>query len=617
MTYAEAVRVLGFRKGDVVSPHLPAFRQAERKLAELIEQAGTEELRTSYRQELARLNEALRVVETERSQHPGTRRTWARVLFVLSLVVIGTLIAAGWKLNDWALEERRARLEAQVQQLLATGEIAVEKRRWPEAEEVYNEVLRLIPGSPRARDGLQAIADGKEEERRQQIGFLAGTAQAAIEARSWGSAEETVAEIAKLDPGNERIPEFRRLIEEGRFNDRVLTIREAAEEAIRDEKWEELIAHARELAALDPQHTDLPRLRKLSDDGLRLMEERRIEARQLYQRALAMDTGEYSEEALDLLRDALRLSREPEYEALYEKISSRARTLRVPDDYKSIAAALADAREQDKVRIGEGTYEEHLVIERGVDLEGAGPEKTIIESPADKASVILVKAGAKQVRIAGLTTRMVGISLDEERFPVVAVDGGEVQLEDVWVENGSGHGIAVLNGGRATMQSVRVNKSGWDGLAVHGAGSRATVNEGRFDQNLHHGVDAWDGGGVTVRKSRFLKNGLAGVVLMSPNVLSRVETSVSEGNRELGILVANRSAAELVANEVMENLLGGIVVKDPQTRVEIANNTVTGNQKAGIMIDRNASLLRFENNKSSGNEGVQVELKAVLEPSNR
>ena len=83
-----------------------------------------------------------------------------------------------------------------------------------------------------------------------------------------------------------------------------------------------------------------------------------------------------------------------------------------------------------------------------------------------------------------------------------------MRIEDVHVENGSGHGIAVINGGRSTMQSVRVIKSGWDGLAVYGKGSRAIVDESRFDQNLHHGVDAWNGGSVQVRKSRFLKNGL-------------------------------------------------------------------------------------------------------------
>ena len=49
----------------------------------------------------------------------------------------------------------------------------------------------VLTGTVEREDGLQAIADGKEEERRQQIGFLAGTAQAAIEA--------VLAEIDRID----------------------------------------------------------------------------------------------------------------------------------------------------------------------------------------------------------------------------------------------------------------------------------------------------------------------------------------------------------------------------------------------------------------------------------
>ena len=36
MSYREAVQVLGFKEGDWISPHLPAFRRAEEKLRELI-----------------------------------------------------------------------------------------------------------------------------------------------------------------------------------------------------------------------------------------------------------------------------------------------------------------------------------------------------------------------------------------------------------------------------------------------------------------------------------------------------------------------------------------------------------------------------------------------------
>lgn len=61
MSYEEAATVLGFKKGDVIAPRLPAFRRAEEKLAELISSTSNEEQQAHYREELARLNEAVRV----------------------------------------------------------------------------------------------------------------------------------------------------------------------------------------------------------------------------------------------------------------------------------------------------------------------------------------------------------------------------------------------------------------------------------------------------------------------------------------------------------------------------------------------------------------------------
>ena len=43
MSYDEAAKVLGFKRGDVIAPLLPAFRRAEEKLAELIASTDNEE----------------------------------------------------------------------------------------------------------------------------------------------------------------------------------------------------------------------------------------------------------------------------------------------------------------------------------------------------------------------------------------------------------------------------------------------------------------------------------------------------------------------------------------------------------------------------------------------
>jgi tetratricopeptide (TPR) repeat protein len=521
-------------------------------------------------------------------------------------------VAAGWYGNDWMNGQKEASLLRQVESLLASGRIAVEKRRWPEAAGFYNEVLALSPDSKRARDGLGSIEEGKLEEQRQQVAWLLGTARTAIDGRDWPGVEEVCAEVRKLDPDNAQVPELLQAVRDGRVFDQVLDLLDKAEDAIREEQWEALARHARDLGDIAPNHVDLPRVKEMATEGLRLMEERRTRGRELYLAALELDHGAYSSEAVELLREAMRLESRPEYEALYKKISSHARVLRVPEDYPTIAEALATARDKDKVMVGEGVYKETLVLKAAVELEGAGPEKTVVECPAETGSVVTAGKDAKGARIAGMLMRQTGMLLAEQRFPVVAIDGSEVLVEDCWVENGSGHGIGVLNGSAAVLRNVRVMRCGWDGLAVAAGNSRATVTDSRFEENIHHGIDAWDSGAVDVKRTRCRGNGLTGIVLMSSGMKSTIEGSTSDANRELGIQVANGAVVELNGNQFLSNLLGGMLVRDPGTQVSSSGNRIMNNGTVGVVIDRQSDLVRWEQNVSTGNDGEQVRMKVDL-----
>lgn len=612
MSYEEAAKVLGFKKGDVIAPLLPAFRRAEEKLAELIASTGNEDLQSTYREELARLNEAVRVVDDASRSGKAKKRSSAPVLLALSLLVVGGLLAAGWYGNNWMTGEKEEAVTRDVESLLASGRTAVDYRRWPEATAHFQGVLALRPDSKRARDGMRSIQEGKAEEQRQHIGWLLGTARSAIDGRDWVEVERICAEVTREEPGNKEVPTLLQEVKDGRVFDKVLGLLERAEDAIREEQWESLGRHAMELEKLAPNHVDLARVKEMAEEGLHLLDERRTRGRDLYMTALELDNGAYSGEALEMLREAMRLESRPEYESLYKKISGHARVLRVPEDYPTITEALATARDKDKVVVGEGTYQESLVLKAAVELEGAGPDKTVLEFPAESGSVVTIGKEGKGARIAGMLMRQSGMSLAEERFPVVAIDQSEVLVEDCRVENGSGHGIAVLSGSTAVLRNVRVARCGWDGIAVASGNSRATITESRFEGNIHHGIDAWDSGSVDVKRTRCSGNGLTGIVLMSSGVKSAIEGCTSDSNRELGIQVANGAIVELRGNQFVSNLLGGILVQDAGTQATISGNRILKNGKVGVVIDRQSELLAWEKNVATGNEGQQIRMKVDL-----
>ena len=66
LSYEDAMRVLGYKPGALVSPHLPHFNKVAAKLEALVSSPRDERLRESFRDELNRLAGALRVVGGER-----------------------------------------------------------------------------------------------------------------------------------------------------------------------------------------------------------------------------------------------------------------------------------------------------------------------------------------------------------------------------------------------------------------------------------------------------------------------------------------------------------------------------------------------------------------------
>ncbi len=606
------MRVLGYEPGAIVSPHLPLFRKVASKLEDLVSTTKDEHLRENFRDELNRLNEALRVVGAERDRERPLRGSGMRLRLALALLAVAVLVSAAWYGNKRIEEGGYLRDREGIANLEAMARLAEESRDWSGAEAVYAELNDLIPDSEKVRAGLARVADGRAEARKQKLGFLVGSIRAAVEGRSWEEAEQLLGDLRKMEVGHPEIGSFIKVIQAGRVSDRIAGLLEQAEEALKEEQWVVLADHTAKLETISPDHQHLARFKAATAEGMRVLEERRVRARELYDKALALDDGKFSEPALETLREAIRLDNRKDYQDLYNKISAYTRLLKVPGDYSTITEALAAARSNDKIRLGEGVFTEALSLNVKVDIEGAGSGKSIIQCEAEKASVLLSTKEAGGSRVAALTLRQTGISLAAERYPVALADGAKLVLEDCLIEGGAGHGVAVINGGSASLRDVRVLKCGWDGLAVNGDGSVADAVDCRFDSNFHHGIDAWGGGRVTVKSSRATKNGLAGVVIMSRGVRSELVQCTIDRNREVGVSISNGTIAVLRSNRVEENLLGGVMIEGEGTTAGMEGNVTERNSKFGIMADRRSTIEPFRENETKENIGEQLMLRAVM-----
>lgn len=612
MSYEDAMKVLGYEPGAIVSPHLPAFGKVAEKLEELVRITKDEKLQGSFRDELDRLNDALAVVVEQKSREPSLRARGMMLRLILSLLLVGCVVAAGWYGNRYLIEERQSRDNQDLETLAGNARIAVESRDWARAESIYSKLVDLEDDPERVREGRRRISEGKEEARRQKLGFLVGSTRAAIEERNWDEANARLEELQGMEASHPEVAGLIKVIREGRMDDQIGVLLEKSREALQEEQWATLAEHTAKLESMVPGHEQLAGFKAATAEGMRIMEERRIRARKLYEKALSLDQGEFSEAALETLREAIRLDERKEYEDLYNKMSAYTRLLMVPRDYATINEALASARPNDKIRIGAGTFTESLTLNVKVDLEGVGHDESIIQCDAESASVLLATKEASGSRVAAVTLRQTGIVHTGERYPVALADGSELSLEDCHIDKGSGHGVAVINGGTGRLRNVQVSECGWDGLAVYGEGSAAEAGDCRFQLNINHGIDAWGGGRVMIKKSRATRNGLAGVVLMSKGVHSELVQCTIDGNREVGISISNGARAVLRANRAQGNLLGGILVAGDGTTAAMEGNVAEKNNKFGILIDRHSTARPFTDNIARENTGEQLNRQAVI-----
>jgi len=540
----------------------------------------------------------------------GRRRHRSAVALALMLVLI-----VGGGGTAFIYQRIQADKELQRQSRLVflerQGAILLENRRWEEAKSVYAEIELMNTGSEVAVMGRRSIEAGIEEQQNQFIGYWKGAAVAAIEARQWEEAEKALTTLVKRLPDSPVVTEIRAQVAEGRK----IEVREKrlaeGRRALGEGKWDETTAVAKALLSEFPEDTEAADLLTAAQDAAERERKNIKRARELFARASERDSGAFDEQGLEWAREAARLApADDEIASLYRKLSGYTRTIEVPGDYPSIAAAIDAARERDLVRIAEGIYTESLVIDKPVQLEGAGPDKTVIECPAEEGPVMTWIGAAVGAQASNLGLRHRSFTPETERFSVVLIRGAHVLMSDCVLSNASGHGAAVIEGGLASLTRCKLQDNGWDGVSVYGNGSRIEARDCEASGNFEHGFDIWDGASAVIRDTAANNNGRNGIFIETPSELSLVSNTLSD-NREFGLVVASATGGSLSGNKVERNRLGGIAMHRAARGVEIRDNQSKRNLGPGLVLDKGFAAGAFDGNEISSNRSTRQIAKDV------
>jgi tetratricopeptide (TPR) repeat protein len=616
MTIDEARRILGLEPGDDAAMHLDEFEAARERIAEMVRAAPNDALALRYQEGLDQFDAALAAMRARLGRPPvvepgvtgGVVRVSGprvrpgggarRVAVALALVVVG---CGGLWLFFRIREDMELQRRSRLVFLERQGSILVENRRWSEAAAVYQEIEQIEPGSVIAGFGRRSIEAGIGEEQKQFIGYWSGEAQAAIESGRWEDAGRAIGTLAAKVPDSDEIAILRERIDDGRRAEARKRTVEEARAALAAGRWPRVKELTDKLLAGTPDDAEVAALRSEAETRSERERGDLARARELLGNARRRDTGVFDEQALEWLREARRLAPgDREIAALYDKLAGYTRTLTVPGDFGSIAAAIEAARPRDRIRIGAGTWNEALQVDKPLELEGAGRDQTVIECGAGDGPVIVWGSAAGGGRASRMLLRHRTVAPGAERFSVVLVRGGQVGFGECEMRDGNGHGVVVIEGGLAVLNRCRFAANGWDGVAAYGDGSRVEVSECESTGNYEHGIDIWNGAAAVIRGSTASGNGRNGSYIATPGPLEIIDSRFID-NREFGLVVAASRGGTLHGNTAERNRLGGIAIHRTAAELEVRDNRALRNEGPGLVLDRGFAARVLANNLSEHN----------------
>lgn len=626
MDAEEARRVLGLSSDDDWPQHESSFQAARDQIADLVRSSPTEAMAQRYQDGLMEFDRALAFYR-EKKQAEGMRPVSAVVKEEISpadaveapvrssgawwkTIVFLALLGGGgfFGVKEWQRREE-AKRQWQIAQWEAEAADHISKRRWQDAVQVYQWIETLEPRSEISLKGRRSIEAGMMEEQGQYLAYWAGEAVAAFEGSRWDEALAAIAKVHEMQPRHE---EMNALADKVRFM-QTAGIRQQwkdqAQAAIDQRQWDVALGWVEKILAAEPQSEQAKQWQVAAVDGRKTDAANRRRAEELYEQVSKGDQGRYDPRLLEMIREAKKLAPADErVAALYDKIASYTRTIRVPQDFPQLQAAFDAAQAQDRIVIAAGEYAGPFSLHVPVVIEATAGEVVFV-CAAETAPALTLGKEAAGAQIKGVAFRHSSLHAEAERYSAVLVVGAKVGFDACRFSRAAGHGLAVIQGGEVTVEQCRFEENGWNGVSLQDPGTSATVRQSQMIGNIHHGIEVWNQAAAVLENNRCAENCLNGILVDTTAVVS-VKGNQLTANRDYGIVLRQAGGGVCEGNRMADNLLGGMVVAKAASAMSCIRNVFGKNGGAALSLGEGLEVGNYQGNQFA--EGAEKSIRRDL-----
>lgn len=265
-------------------------------------------------------------------------------------------------------------------------------------------------------------------------------------------------------------------------------------------------------------------------------------------------------------------------------------------DYDKIQGAIDNADEGDTIRVWEGTYYEHILVNKTVSLEGNGSEETTIDG-AERDNVVSITsnwANFNGFRVRGSQGPFAGIYIESNN-------------NNIFNNNCSNYytGIYLLDSSNCTITNNTCEKN--DNLGIYLRDSKDCTIENNFCLLNRFGIYIVSSSHCKITNNTCLSNSEDGIGVWYSdyNTIKNNNFSLNNGD---GIHLYESSKCTIMNNICWNNFYG--IFLDDSQNTTISNNSCSKNT-CGIDL-RYSNGCQIVNNNCSLNNGYGIGLRGHI-----
>ncbi len=627
MDAEQARQVLGLSHEDDWRDHQAAFMAAREGMANLVRSAPTESLGQRYQDGLMEFDRALaffreqdtakrlserevmQVAEAEIPQESGAApsqveeavvekvtnapaRKSRALLWIAAIILLSICgFSAHYQWRNY--EERKVQLQCAEWEAQAADHVS--KRQWNDALSLYNLMENAMPSSPIVVKGKRSIEAGMVEEQEQYLGYWSGEAQSAFEAMRWNEAAAAIDKVLEKKPTNEEMLALRAKIALMQSEGERVRLLAVTRDAISQRNWQQALDTIAQILQANPQQQEAILLKQEAGNGIKLQAEQTAKAKTLFEKAKSRHQGVFDQQVLAWMSEAKQLAPDQaDIEAFYQVVAGYARTLRVPSEFPTIAAALAAAKANDRIVLEKGNYEGPFQIDLAIRMEAKFGD-VVLSCAADQGAVMTFGPHAQGVRVDGIIFKHTSFDHAQERFPAVQTRGASVTFSQCVFREAAGHGLAAMEGAEIIVKQCRFEANGWDGLSAFDAQTKVSINDSVSTGNFEQGIDIWKNAAAILENNSCEENSRNGILIDSPATIT-LKGNTLRGNREYGIVLRQAAKSEISNNRISGNVMGGMVIAAKAQDALVNDNQLEANQGPGLLLEKGVDEKKYQGN---------------------